>query len=327
MDSSSKPEIVYELQPFLRVYKDGSVERLVGTDTVPPSTDPTTGVTSKDVTILPESQISARLYLPTLAIQNPHHKLPLLVYFPGSYFCVVSPFSSESHRFLNALVAEAKVIAVSVNYRKAPEHPIPTAYEDSWAVLQWIISHCDHGGPEAWLNEHADFQRVFLGGASAGANVVHNLALVAGDPDFGLSVELLGVALIHPYFWGSVPVGSEALQPEKKAFVDRIWPLVCPSVPDNDDPRINPVAEGAPSLAGVGCRRVLICVAEKDVLKDRGRFYYEALSRSGWMGVVEIDETEGEDHVFFSYDLEGQNSKDLINRLAAFFNRDLPPVF
>lgn len=67
--------------------------------------------------------------------------------------------------------------------------------------------------------------------------------------------------------------------------MDRLWPFVCPSAPDNDDPRVNPVAKGAPSLVGLGCRRVLVCVAEKDMLRDRGWLYFEALGRSGWMGV------------------------------------------
>ena len=68
-------------------------------------------------------------------------------------------------------MSEANVVAISVNYRKAPEHPIPAAYEDSWAAFQWVESHCNNGGPEAWLNEHVDFERVFLAGESSGANV------------------------------------------------------------------------------------------------------------------------------------------------------------
>lgn len=119
------------------------------------------------------------------------------------------------------------------------------------------------------------------------------------------------------------------VEPGKKAYVDRIWPFVCPSAESgSDDPRINPVAEEAPSLAGLGCGRVfvLVCVAEKDVLRDRGRLYYDLLSRSGRMGVVEIDETEDEDHVFYLNDLDGQHAKDFIRRLAAFFNRDMPPL-
>jgi acetyl esterase/lipase len=149
-------------------------------------------------------------------------------------------------------VAESKVVAVSVNYRKAPEHPLPAAYEDAWATLQWVMSHCSNGGPEAWLNEHADFERVFLAGESAGANIAHNLAMAAGKAagkaELGPNLGLLGVALVHLYFWGSEPIGSEALIPGRKEYVDRLWPFVCPLHRTTmTHVRVNPVAKGAPS--------------------------------------------------------------------------------
>ncbi|EXB50018.1 putative carboxylesterase 2 [Morus notabilis] len=273
---------------------------------------------SPKMLLLPRIQHN-RPPLPPHSNDTTFNKLPLVVYFHGGGFCVSSPINPKCHNYLNALVAQAKGLAVSVNNRKAQEHPVPTAFNDSWAALHWIISHHGGNGPEPWLNDHADFGRVFLAGESAGANIAHNLALAAGDPECGLGIGLLGLALAHPYFWGSVPIGSEASNPEKKAFVDPIWPIC------NNDPMINPVAEGAPSLAGLGCGRVLDCVAE-DMLRDRGRLYYDVLSRSGWMGVVEIEETRDEDHVFYLNDLDGQLSKDLIRRLAAFFNRDRPPL-
>ena len=139
---------------MIRVYKDGHVERLMGTDFVPTSTDAITGVTSKDITILSKSNtsnsISARLYLPT-KLTNQNQKLPLLVYFHGGSFCVNSPFTSKNHNYVNTLVSESNVVAISVNYRKAPEHPIPAAYEDAWDVLQWVVSHCNNGGLEAFV--------------------------------------------------------------------------------------------------------------------------------------------------------------------------------
>ncbi|KAK2996153.1 hypothetical protein RJ639_029540 [Escallonia herrerae] len=67
---------------------------------------------------------------------------------------------------------------------------------------------------------------------------------------------------------------------------------------------------------GLGCSRVLVSVAEKDLLRDRGRMYYEALGRSGWMGVAEIHETEGADHGFHLYNLDSEKAKDLIRRQA-----------
>lgn len=321
---SNKPEVevVREL-PYFRIFKDGSIERLLGTEIAPAGSDPETGVSSKDVTIFPEIHLSARLFLPKLT--TPKQKLPLLVYFHGSGFCVSSAFDPTNHRYLNSLVSQANVVAVSVDYRKAPEHPIPAAYEDGWAALQWVASHCNGKGQEAWLNDHADFGRIFLAGESAGANIVHNMAIAAGGADAG--VRLLGVALVHPFFWGSTPIGSEAADPETRASVEWLWPFVCPSMPDNDDPRVNPVAEGAPSLAGLACGRALVCVAENDVLRDRGLVYYRSLAGSGWMGVAEMFETEGEGHGFHLYDLRAQKARDLIQRLAAFFNRDMPPWY
>ncbi|KAJ1396937.1 Lipase, GDXG, putative histidine active site [Sesbania bispinosa] len=321
-DSDSHELVAHDFPGLIRVFKDGRVQRFTGTDVVPPSIDPQAAVSSKDVTIYPEN-ISARLFLPQLPTN--HHKLPLLIYFHGGGFCASSPFTAKYHNYITAVTAEAKVVVVSVDYRLAPEHPLPAAYEDSWAALQWVASHQNKSGPEPWLNEHADFERVFLAGDSAGANMVHNIAMVAGDPDFGLSMDILGACLVHPYFWGSGPIGSEALDPDRKAVVDRLWPFLCPSMPDNDDPRVNPVAEGAPSLAWLGCKRVLVCVAEKDVLRDRGWLYFNALGRSGWMGVVEIEETQEEGHAFHLYDLGCNKAKDLIKCMADFFNRDLPP--
>lgn len=322
---SSKPEVDREYLPLLRIYKDGSVERLLGTEVVPAGTDSQTGVSSKDVTIVPEIGLSARLFLPK--VTHPNQKLPLLVYFHGGAFCVSTPFAPNYHNYLNSLVSQANVVAVSVNYRKAPEHPIPAAYEDSWVALQWVASHRDGNGMETWLNDHGNFERIFLAGDSAGANIVHNLAMAAGgaDAESGLGMRLLGVALVHPYFWGATPVGSEAADLARKASVDWLWPFVCPSLPDNDDPRVNPVAEDAPSLAELGCGRALVCVAENDVLRDRGLLYYQALAGSGWLGVAEMFQTDGEGHAFHLYDLGCEKARDLMQRLAAFFNRDMPP--
>ncbi|XP_059635573.1 probable carboxylesterase 2 [Cornus florida] len=325
---SAKYEIAYEFLPFLRVYKDGHVERLLGADSVPATTDPVTGVSSKDLTIIPETNVSARLYLPNITTTTKGKvikKLPVLLYFHGGGFLVSSSSSPSYHNYLYKLVAEAQIVVVSVDFRRPPEHPLPAAYEDSWAALLWVASHRDCDGPEDWLNNYADFNRFFVAGETSGANIAHNLAMMAGGCGSRLHVEILGLALVHPSFWGSDPVGSEGLDPEWKAKMDGFWQMVFPSALENNDPRVNPVAEGAPSLAGLGCRMVLVCLAEKDLLRDRAWLYYEALGRSGWTGVVEIHETEGEDHAFHLYK-ESEKAKDLIKLLATFYNKDMFPL-
>ncbi|KAL1315641.1 hypothetical protein HN51_042398 [Arachis hypogaea] len=322
--TDEQPQIAQEFPHIIRVFTDGRVERLRGTDIVPPSLYPHSVVSSKDITLDSQNNIAARLFLPPP--QSTHnHKLPIVIYFHGGAFCVNSPFNAAYHNYLTALVSKANVVAVSVQYRLAPEHPLPAAYDDAWTALQWVASHGKNNGPEPWLNEHADFERVFLAGDSAGANIVHNIVMMAGHPDMNLGIDILGACLSHPYFWGSTPIGSEVLELGKRELVDRLWPFICPSMPESDNLWVNPMAEDAPSLAWLGCRRVFVCIAEKDVLKDRGRLYYEALSRSGWTGVVEIEETEGKGHAFHIHDLECDKAKELITSMAEFFNRDAPP--
>lgn len=136
---------------------------------------------------------------------------------------------------------------------------------------------------------------------------------------------ILGIVLVDPFFWGSDPIGSEASEPEKKAYIDRLWGVICPSCPI-DDPWINPVAGGGLSLAGLGCWRVLVTVADKDILKNRAWLYFQALGRSGWLGTVQIHETEGEEHCFHLDGLEGENAKERMRKMAAFLKMDLPPM-
>ncbi|KAL6963979.1 hypothetical protein U1Q18_034984 [Sarracenia purpurea var. burkii] len=316
--ASSSSDLVINFPLFIRVYKDGRVERLIGTDVVAPSTDPDTGIQSKDVVIDPQTAVSARLFLPKTA--DPNQKLPLLIYFHGGGFCVESAFSPEYHNYLNSLVAEANVVAVSVDYRRAPEHPLPAAYGDSWAALKWVASH-SAGGDDEWLKNRVDFDRVFFGGDSAGANIAHHMAIRVGSE--GLSgVNLVGIFLIHPFFGGKEPIGGERENLKRKGFSDKLWMFVFPSSSGSDDPLFNPGMD--PKLSALGCKKVLVCVAEKDLLRDRGWYYKEELGRSGWTGTAEVVETAGETHVFHLFNPTCDNAVAMLKRVAVFLTVHKP---
>lgn len=302
-------DLLYDLG-MLKVYKDGRIVRLTGQNFVPPSVDPSTAVQSKDVQISPEINLSARLFLPGNA--NRSKKLPLLLYFHGGGFIIESAFSPTYHKHLNYLVAEADVIAVSVNYRLAPENPLPIAYEDSWLALKWIASQSD------WIKDYADLNRVFLGGDSAGANIAHHIAVRVGseNPD---GINLKGVFLNCPFFYGEDSIGEEETHEIfSKSFTDKLWRVVCPGTTGLDDPWINPAMD--PKLSSLGCKRLLVYVAGKDVLRGRGWYYKEALLRSGWDGHIEVVEIEGEDHVFSVASPQGENGMAMLNKLASFIN-------
>ncbi|CAI0558389.1 unnamed protein product, partial [Linum tenue] len=285
----------------IRVYDDGTVERLRDTDFVPPSISGS-GVSSKDVVI--NSNFSARLYLPP----HCHRKLPLLLYFHGGAFCISSPFCGKYHRYVSRLAAEARVVVVSFAYRLAPEHPIPAAYDDARAGIRWAVSHRAGNGHEPWLNDHVDFNRVLLSGESAGGNIVHNLAMAVGDPGFGLGVGLSGIALVCPYFSGSKPTESEVMHRRPGGG------------------NINPFVGGAPpSAEELGCQRVAIFVAERDILCDRGKAYYRSLARSeGQNGKVRVElvETKGEDHIFHLFNPDCEAAAGLFDSWASFINHE-----
>ncbi|KAI3525404.1 hypothetical protein L1887_04173 [Cichorium endivia] len=295
MDSIEN-EVTHDFNPFFRVYKNGHVERITGTPIIPPSHDPKTSVLSKDVDISQDPKISARLYLPTTAATA---KLPLLIYIHGGGFAIESAFSTLYHTHLNSLTAAAGVIAVSIEYRLAPEHPVPACYEDCWEALKWVQQ-----APDPWIKDHADLNRVFLAGDSAGANIAHNIAVRAGLDGTGSGLKIVGMALVHPYF--------EFEQQSK------LWMYVCPGSSGVRDPRINPAAEPG-LLEKIVCGKVQVCVAGEDSLKGRGWSYYETLKNSCWNGNVEIMETEGKDHVFHLFDPNCEDAHNLTTLLASFF--------
>ncbi|KAD6119173.1 hypothetical protein R6Q59_025233 [Mikania micrantha] len=317
-------EIAHDVPPYIRVYKDGTIERLVGVDVIPPTTDTLTGVTSKDVIISPKTGVSARIFRPTLTTTK--EKLPLVIYFHGGAFVISSPADPKYHQSVTNLVSESRAISVSVDYRLAPEHPLPIAFDDSLAALRWVFSHAPGGsGSEEWLKQNANFNRVFLAGDSAGATIAHHLAMrIGSEPDPDAAIKISGMISINPYFWGKEPIGSERTDHVRKAMVDKWWEFVCPSDSDHglDDPLINPLVNGAPDLACLGCGRVIITVSEMDILRDRGWAYYEALVKSNWKGKVEMMEIAGEDHVFHIFDPNGDKAVTMMKRLGDFINQD-----
>ncbi len=76
----------------------------------------------------------------------------------------------DSHdSILAELTARARVTVVSVDYRLAPEHPYPAAFEDGAAALDFVAHEAERFG--------IDPARLGVGGDSAGGNLAAALAL------------------------------------------------------------------------------------------------------------------------------------------------------
>ncbi|KAL9243788.1 hypothetical protein vseg_017634 [Gypsophila vaccaria] len=310
MDHQVSTEILHDFSPRFIVYKDGRVERLRKDVIVPPSYDPSTRVHSKDVKISPGA--SARIYRPDDIPEDT--KLPLLIYCHGGAYCQYSAFSTMYQDYLNSLVSEAHVIAVSVDYRLAPEHPIPTCYDDTWDVAKWSLSHSDGTGPDPWITQWGDMSKVFLVGDSAGANMCHYMLAQVGragktDP----ATKIKGVALVHPFFTQQ--------EGELHGPLGGFLKVLSEGKMTGTDARLNPMADPARMRKEVVCERVLVCVDKDDMLKKCGVAYYEALKGSGWEGKVELLETNGGGHVFHLRFPEHEKCAEFLKVIASFINQ------
>ncbi|KAH9620567.1 hypothetical protein KSS87_002104, partial [Heliosperma pusillum] len=203
--------------------------------------------------------------------------------------------------------------------------PLPAAYDDSWAALDWVRSGL--AGAEPWLSQHVDPARVFLAGDSAGANISHHMAkrIAKSDNPDG-KIALKGLVLVHPYFWGNDRIGSElqklnpfGAEETSESLIDKMWKLAHPETTGCDDPWINPGMD--PEIRELAGEKVLVFVAEQDTLRDRGVLYKDLLLKSGWKGEVHVIETQGENHVFNLYNPDSTKAAELMDQFVEFINK------
>ncbi|XP_019180432.1 PREDICTED: probable carboxylesterase 6 [Ipomoea nil] len=302
---SKQHKIEEEIPGLIKVYRDGHVERAQIIPNVSCSLPPEFCVTCTDVKIDKSTNIWARCYVPRC-----DYKVPLLVYFHGGGFCVGSASWSCYHEFLAKLARKANCVVLSVNYRLAPENPLPAAYDDGVKAVMWLRQHAAAamGSVAAkeyycWSNK-CDFSSVFLGGDSAGANIAYNVALrlcPRSDQEFKPLNPLVikGTILIQPFVGGESRTYSEiyTAQPSHSpltlAASDTYWRLALPVGANREHPWCNPSVKGCTNM------RVppsLVLISELDILKDRSLELCGALSRAGKK--VELFMCKGVGHAF-----------------------------
>jgi acetyl esterase len=114
----------------------------------------------------PGGQVPCRLYMPDGAVRP-----PLMVYAHGGAF-VQGSLPSWDH-FLRDLVRQSGVAVLSVDYRLAPEHHFPAAFDDMAAMTRLMSREGAGLG--------IDPSRLAVGGDSAGANLALGAALAMRD--------------------------------------------------------------------------------------------------------------------------------------------------
>ena len=118
--------------------------------------------------------------------EGPH---PVLVYFHGGGWTMGSP---KTHLRLGREFAAAGYVTVNVDYRRAPKHRFPAAFDDCLFATQWVVENAAQYGGDA--------QRLAVGGDSAGGNLAGAVLAECsqnGGPQIKAGVLLYGVFDYH----------------------------------------------------------------------------------------------------------------------------------
>jgi acetyl esterase len=132
--------------------------------------------------------IPLRMYRPLVAV--PDRPLPALVYFHGGGWVIGD---LDTHDTLcRELANGAGCAVISVDYRLAPEHRFPAAFDDSLAATRWVRHQAGTLGLDA--------TRLAIGGDSAGGNLAAAVAIALRDDaeDGDTTPPLAFQLLIYP---------------------------------------------------------------------------------------------------------------------------------
>lgn len=220
--------------------------------------------------------LPARLYAPSA------DRLPVLMYFHGGGFTIGS---IATHDILCRQLSHLGDCAVvSVDYRLAPEHQFPTAANDAWDALQWLVTHAQTLG--------LDGNRLAVGGDSAGGTLAAMCAVLARDAGLSLALQLL----FYPGCTAHQDTPSHRRFAEGfvlgEAQISWFFNHYVRSPADRDDWRFAPL--NAPDVDGVA--PAWVGLAECDPLVDEGVLYSDKLRAAGVP--VELEIYRGVTHEF-----------------------------
>jgi len=243
--------------------------------------------------------VPGRIYVPE-ALTESSAPRPTLVFIHGGGFVYGG---LDSHDAVCRVLAErAGVQVISVDYRLAPEHPFPAAYDDCVAAYSWIVEHA--------VELSVDRDRLAVGGDSAGGNLAAAVALVAARRGLPLAFQLL----VYPTTDVLARHGSRRLFGEgfylNTAFMDLATESYLPVEGDRTDPRVSLIRAEIPG----NLAPAYMVTAGFDPLRDEGEAYAKQLAGAGVE--VTVDRRDGMIHGFLNWVGVGSAARGVVLQLA-----------
>ncbi|WIX92117.1 alpha/beta hydrolase [Amycolatopsis sp. DG1A-15b] len=194
---------------------------------------------------------------------------PAVLFFHGGgyIFGHIDLFDGPVSRYVSA----SGVPMLSVEYRRAPEHPFPTPLEDAYAALRWLHEHAAELG--------VDRERIGVMGDSAGGGLAAALTILTRDRG---GPKIARQILLMPMLDDRIPAPDPHIAPFVLWSYDdsrTAWPALLgdtaggPDVPATAAPARLEDATGLPAA--------YIEVGQLDVFRDEDTAYATKLSQAG----------------------------------------------
>ena len=237
------------------------------------------GVTTRETTVAgAEGPLAATVYTP-----DGTRPLSLIVYFHGGGWVIADRKVYDGGA--RGLAKAADAVVVSVDYRQAPEHRFPAAWQDALAAYRYVIDHAADWG--------ADPTHVALAGESAGGNLALATAIAARDAGLPMPAHVLAVYPVTQTSLNTESYLENALAlPLNRAMIEWFVDKLVSSKDDLKDPRLQLIDA---NLAGLP--PVTLVSARIDPLRSDSAKMEHALREAGVD--VEHRDFEGVTHEFF----------------------------
>lgn len=211
-------------------------------------------------------EVNVRWYLPK-DIDVPQSGWPCVLYFHGGGYVVGG---LDSHEFLLSHICRDLNIAVlSVDYRLAPEHRFPAAYDDCKFAYTWLR--------EQAKNWNIDVNNIIISGDSAGGNLAAAVAVSLQNT----GQQAKGLALIYPVLTTQLDLPAYEIHAEapllSRADCEYYLREYAPDTSQWNDLRLAPLLANDFS----DMPESFVAVAEFDPVADDGKYFTEKLAQVG----------------------------------------------
>jgi len=204
-----------------------------------------------------------------------------VVFFHGGGLVLGNYSDVESEKTARRLVKRLNLIVLSVDYRLTPENLVPEAIDDGVSAVLWV-----HQSNDPFIKQHVDSSKIILFGISAGGYLAATVSSYVHQtfPDARIIYQILVVPLLNEEETPSRKrlANTYILSLDFTAIFDACH---SPKTPEFQNSSLYRLLN-AKSFKGLPSTHVV--VADRDLLQDEGRMYYDRLLQDGVQATLTV---------------------------------------